>query len=129
MGWRKLHARAKGGKGTLWRGYIAAPPPFPVCTQPFTPCSEHVVNTTQADKGGGYVGKQGAHMQEGGVRKAVPCRRKGECTSEHCLWRALPRVWVQRPGAWKGEPPVHMAKGAPCYESTRGLLLHGYDSH
>ena len=55
-GWHKLHARAKGGKGTLWRGYMQPPPSQFV--QPFTPRSEHVANAAQVDKGGGYVGKR-----------------------------------------------------------------------
>ena len=67
-------------------------PPPSRFVQPFTPRSEHVANAAQVDKGGGYVGKRGAHMQEGGggVRKAVLRRRKGECVCEHRLRRGLP---------------------------------------
>ena len=52
-------------------------------------------------------------MQEGGggVRKAVPRRRKGECVCERRLRRALPRIWVQRPGARKGEPLCTWQRG------------------
>ena len=80
--WGSAHCmRAQGGEGRAVAGVHAAPPPIPVCAQPFTPRSERMANAAQADKGGGYVGKRVAHMQEGGgvgVRKAVPCRRKGE---------------------------------------------------
>ena len=89
----------------LWQAYMHPPPPIPVCAQLFTPCSECVANAAQVDKGGGYVGKWGGHMQEGGgVCKAVLCRRKGECACDAICGAPSPGDWVQRPDMQKGEP-------------------------
>ena len=60
-GRRELRMQKRGqGDGRAMAVVHAVPPHhIPVCTQPFTPRSERVANGAHADKGGGYVSKQG----------------------------------------------------------------------
>ena len=73
----------KGAGGWARHGWGACSPPhhISVCTQPFTPCSERMVNSAHADKGGGYVSKQEGRggMQSGAVQEegeCAPCKHR-----------------------------------------------------
>ena len=84
----------EGGSGTdvPWHGSMKSPHPISVCAQTFTPHSECVANGAHADKGGGFVGKQGgvgAHTAEQRRRKGGACANTGWQCTPHPLFRRV----------------------------------------
>ena len=102
----------EGGSGTdaLWQGSMKSPHPILVCAQTFTPCSERVVNSAHADKGGGFVGKRGrvgARMEEqrrrkGGARANTVWRRTPPSSGARGI-RIIPLCTSQTGGMYKAE--------------------------